>query len=282
MMRGVAFGLLASLSVWATLASATAPDRSLRPELRAQTVAADPVVEAAVAAAISAVRPLRRPVSEQANVMQASMPLPSTGPDVSLFPPVRPKAATQAFLFKKRKERRAAKRGAVCGDLEIQGEKVGDVPGRIRGCGVRDAVKVKSVSGVRLSTPATMDCTTAHALKNWVDTGLKPAFRRRGPVVEMRVAAHYTCRTRNNQRGGKISEHGKGKAIDLSAFTMMDGEVVSVLSGWGSGTTARPLRKAWKAACGPFGTVLGPNSDRFHRDHFHFDTARHRGGPFCR
>ncbi|MDX5403468.1 MAG: extensin family protein, partial [Rhodobacterales bacterium] len=25
-----------------------------------------------------------------------------------------------------------------------------------------------------------------------------------------------------------------------------------------------------------------PESDRFHRDHFHFDTARHRNGPFCR
>jgi len=37
-----------------------------------------------------------------------------------------------------------------------------------------------------------------------------------------------------------------------------------------------------RAACGPFGTVLGPNADRFHQDHFHFDTARHRSGPYCR
>ena len=41
-------------------------------------------------------------------------------------------------------------------------------------------------------------------------------------------------------------------------------------------------------ACGtaavvtPVGTVLGPESDRFHQDHFHFDTARQRNGPFCR
>ena len=33
---------------------------------------------------------------------------------------------------------------------------------------------------------------------------------------------------------------------------------------------------------GGFGTVLGPESDQFHQDHFHFDTARHRGGPYCR
>jgi hypothetical protein len=37
-----------------------------------------------------------------------------------------------------------------------------------------------------------------------------------------------------------------------------------------------------KAACGPFGTVLGPNSNRFHQDHFHFDTARYRSGSYCR
>ena len=42
------------------------------------------------------------------------------------------------------------------------------------------------------------------------------------------------------------------------------------------------MRKMHRTACGPFGTVLGPDSDRFHRDHFHFDTAKYRSGPFCR
>ena len=32
----------------------------------------------------------------------------------------------------------------------------------------------------------------------------------------------------------------------------------------------------------PFGTVLGPNSDRFHRDHFHFDMASYSSGAYCR
>jgi len=30
------------------------------------------------------------------------------------------------------------------------------------------------------------------------------------------------------------------------------------------------------------GTVLGPEANRFHRDHFHFDTAEYRSGPYCR
>lgn len=173
-------------------------------------------------------------------------------------------------------------RGAVCGTTAIQGEPVGPVPGKLAGCGVADAVRVHEVSGVRLSPPAVITCDTARALNTWVQKGLKPAFRRRGPVVEMRVAAHYACRTRNNRPGARISEHGRGKAIDLSAFVMKDGEVVTVLNGWKKGTTYRPLSRAHRAACGPFGTVLGPEADRYHRDHFHFDTARHRGGrPFC-
>ena len=44
----------------------------------------------------------------------------------------------------------------------------------------------------------------------------------------------------------------------------------------------KALKKMHKIACGPFGTVLGPNANRFHRDHFHFDTARYRSGSYCK
>ena len=204
------------------------------------------------------------------------------GPTVSLRPVLRPDdlgaTVVQAGLF----TRKPPRKGSVCGDRTIRGKEVGRVPGRIRGCGVQDAVRITEVYGVALSTPAVMDCTTANALKTWVDKGLQPAFRRMGTVTHMKVAAHYACRTRNNQPGAKISEHGKGRAIDLSSFTLADGQVVTVLNGWHRGSTRKALKKAHASACGPFGTVLGPEADRFHRNHFHFDTARHRGGPYCR
>ena len=103
-----------------------------------------------------------------------------------------------------------------------------------------------------------------------------------GGLSGLRVAAHYACRTRNHQPGALISEHGKGKAIDIAALQLRDGSEISVLDDWGQGPKGRVLRQVHRQACGPFGTVLGPESDRFHRDHFHFDTARHRGGPYCR
>lgn len=197
----------------------------------------------------------------------------------SLRPMLRPGAMVQRVMA----QRRARQRGAVCGDPDLQGEVVGAVRGRIAGCGIRQAVRLRSVSGIALSQEALADCTTAKALKRWIERGVKPAVGTTGGGVrEIRVAAHYACRTRNSQPGARISEHGKGRAIDISAFRLRDGSHITVLGGWDRRREGRILREMHRAACGIFGTVLGPDSDRFHRDHFHFDTARHRGGSFCR
>jgi len=41
------------------------------------------------------------------------------------------------------------------------------------------------------------------------------------------------------------------------------------------------LRQLHKGACGVFGTVLGPEANEAHRDHFHFDLAHRRSKAFC-
>jgi hypothetical protein len=174
--------------------------------------------------------------------------------------------------------------GGLCGDPALTGEVVGAVPGSISGCGIQEAVRLQSVSGVRLTQGALMDCTTARALKTWVRDAARPALRKRGGGLEgLRVAAHYSCRTRNNQPGAPVSEHGRGRAIDISGLLLADGSEITVQDGWGKGRDGKALRKMHSAACGPFGTVLGPESDRWHRDHFHFDTLRHGGnGSYCK
>ncbi|WP_245823294.1 extensin family protein [Antarctobacter heliothermus] len=173
--------------------------------------------------------------------------------------------------------------GGLCGDPALQGEIVGNVPGKLSGCGIKDAVRLQSVGNVRLTQSALMDCKTARALEVWVREGAKPAVGRRGGGVSgLKVAAHYSCRTRNNQPGAPISEHGRGKAIDISAVLLKDGSSITVEEGWGRRKDGKALRRMHKEACGVFGTVLGPESDRFHRDHFHFDTRRHGNGAYCR
>lgn len=173
-------------------------------------------------------------------------------------------------------------RGSVCGRRDIKGRKVPRIPPKLRGCGVRSPVQITEVSGVSLSQPATMDCTTAKALNRWVDNGVIPTIGRRGGgVSSLQVIAHYSCRTRNSQPGAKISEHGKGHAIDISAINLNDGSSLTVLQGWKRRKDRRLLSRMHKNACGPFSTVLGPKADRFHQDHFHLDTARGRGN-YCR
>ncbi len=173
--------------------------------------------------------------------------------------------------------------GAVCGNPAIRGRRIPAIVGRISGCGVPDPVQVTEVGGVQLSTPSTMNCETAQALLNWTEQGAKPAVGRLGGgIATYRIVSHYSCRTRNSQPGARISEHGKGRAIDIAAIKLNNGVDMTVLNGWKDRTQGPILRGMWRAACGPFGTVLGPDANRFHLDHFHFDTAAYRSGSYCR
>lgn len=276
-------------------AAAIAPDASMRPLARGQEpspVLLRPKLRPEVKAVLAAEaalphRPKLRPMSEQEKAMgdgaQIMLASAAVGLPQSLHPVTRPKGLAEKVMGQRRQAKRALVKGSVCGDPAIQGDVVGAVPGRIRGCGVQNAVKVRSVSGVALSQSSVMDCGTAKALKTWIDKGVKPALGNRGGGVKsLRVAAHYACRTRNDKKGAKISEHGKGRAIDISGIKLKNEEVITVLKGWRSGKNGPALKRMHKAACGPFGTVLGPNADRYHQDHFHFDTARYRSGSYCR
>lgn len=177
----------------------------------------------------------------------------------------------------------AGSQGAICGNPAIRGRTLPAIAGALNGCGIANPVQVTEVGGVRLSTPATMNCETAQALLTWTERGAKPAVGRLGGgIASYRVVAHYSCRTRNSQPGARISEHGKGRAIDIAGIKLNNGIDLTVLTGWKDRTQGPILRGMWRAACGPFGTVLGPDANRFHLDHFHFDTASYRNGSYCR
>lgn len=171
----------------------------------------------------------------------------------------------------------------LCGSTALYGEPADPIKSSTRGCGLEDGVRVQFVAGVRLSRPATLDCKTAEALETWVSDAVKPTIGRRGGgVEELTVFASYACRPRNNQRGARISEHGKGRAIDIGGFVLADGQALTVLSGWKKKADKKILKSLHSSACGTFGTVLGPEANRYHANHFHFDTARYRSGAYCR
>lgn len=220
----------------------------------------------------------------------AASAVAAQGPETSPRPVARPKVApappavSRAAAIPPAQTRSlVTRKGALCGVKGIEGVPIPPIKGTLRGCGLKSGVEVHAVHGVTLSRPAKIDCPTARALADWVEQGVKPQIGAMGGgLAQVDVVAHYACRTRNNQPGAKVSEHGRGRAVDIAGFTLKDGRQIRVLTGWTNAATGPILKRIHKAACGPFGTVLGPRANRYHRDHFHVDTARNRSGPYCR
>ncbi len=145
-------------------------------------------------------------------------------------------------------------------------------------CGVAAPVALASAAGVALEPPATVSCAAAEALGDWL-VAVKPAFP--AGLAAITVVDAYSCRNRNRAKDGKLSEHAFGNALDIAAFRRGDGSTVTVADGWKDGTDGPLLRRLHAAACGPFGTVLGPEANALHADHLHFDVATRRSGPYC-
>ena len=273
MRRGVWLAVTLALALPVPVAPvwAEAPATSLRPMPRPGTEAAmpgpvEPVAtpDLQIPAPTHAVglRPKPRPEGLGATVELAAAPMPE------------PEPAPETG--KKKKKEKPSKTGSVCGDPDIKGEALAPIKAKVQGCGLDKPVRVTAISGIRLNQPATLSCDTAAAFKTWIEKGLRPALGKR-EVVELRIAASYVCRPRNNKKGARISEHGRGRAVDVAGFVFSDGTQWSVLKNYG-----KELRRAHKAACGIFGTTLGPGSDGYHEDHLHFDAAERRGGAYCR
>lgn len=230
-------------------------------------VAVAPVIdESSVVDLAGAVRPVPRPEDLVAAVDQ---PAKRKGWGIFKAAAVRNPQGKDSLLPKK---------GSVCGDPSIRGETLAPVVSKVKGCGIDDPVKVTSIAGVKLSTPATITCETAVAAKSWIERGLQPAFGK-DPVKVLHIAGSYVCRPRNGIRGNKVSEHGRGNAIDVSGFTLTSGKTLSIQGDW---RRTKAIKASHKAACGIFGTTLGPGSDGHHEDHLHFDVASHRNGAYCR
>lgn len=181
-------------------------------------------------------------------------------------------------------------------------------------CGTPAPVLLKRIDGVELSPPALVNCRIAAKVHTWIKERLQPlALEVLGtPVARLNTASAYMCRQRIGSSSDKLSEHSFANALDISAFVMMDGRSIDVLTRWGPtardrqaqimanavgggdagplrdvgppGSTAQEaqfLRKVHEGACGMFGTVLGPEANEAHRNHLHLDLAARKRSAFC-
>jgi hypothetical protein len=147
-------------------------------------------------------------------------------------------------------------------------------------CGASRPFQMSAASQGRvlLNPAALLRCPMVPAVERWIQTIVEPAATRYlgAEVTEVKVASSYACRPMNHVSGGRLSEHGHANALDVSQFHLTDGRVISVKGGWYGDQRERSfLRAVHAGACQEFTTVLGPEHDALHRDHFHLDLARH-------
>lgn len=149
------------------------------------------------------------------------------------------------------------------------------------GCGIDDPVRLSAVMTkdkvrIAITPPAILRCTTAEALAHWVRSDVAPIAATLGaPLGGVANFDSYECRGRNRVVGAKISEHGKGNAIDIRSLTLANGKSYELTDI----AVSKPVREQLRAsACARFTTVLGPASDGFHENHVHVDLAERRSG----
>ena len=148
------------------------------------------------------------------------------------------------------------------------------------GCSAIGSVKLLDI-GVPTTNLGAMTCNLAANFVGWVRYGVQPAARLiLGAEVE-RIETFGTYNCRPIAGSGKLSEHAHSNAIDVSAFVLSDGRRISVEKDWnGDKRTRQFLEVVHASACKRFNTVLSPDYNAAHHDHFHFDMGG-RGG-YCR
>lgn len=162
------------------------------------------------------------------------------------------------------------------------------ITGEEPGCGIDSPIVVHDIlPNIPLSEETPMRCETALSLARWMAETVTPALHVAFPerhITAVKNAAAYSCRNRNSAETGKISEHARGNAIDITGFELDDRETIAMSPRQEDSTmTGAFQRTATAGACLHFSTVLSPGSDATHQDHLHLDVLERRGGyRYCR
>lgn len=161
------------------------------------------------------------------------------------------------------------------------------VPNRYldKGCSLLNSVRLSSLrsdtSNLELSNLGPVTCPMANTFAAWARFGVDRAAQQilGSKLVRIETMGSYNCR--NVAGTSRRSAHSTGDAIDIAGFVLADGRRISILEDWTSGSPAerRFLDVVHKSACKRFGTVLGPEYNAAHRDHFHLEYS---GNSFCR
>lgn len=197
-----------------------------------------------------------------------ALPWKPLRPEQSVGRPIRPRVENPA------------QDPAICrGILTQGGVSFQDVPDRTDGnfCALNGAMVV--TGGVVTLKPvgAVMACEEALAYAMWERQVVQPAAMELlgSPVVGIDHYGAYVCRTRYGMAGQPPSEHATGNAVDIGAFHLQDGRVISVEKAWSSpGADGQFVHRVRDGACKVFNGVLSPDYNAAHHNHLHLDMGQ--------
>ena len=157
-------------------------------------------------------------------------------------------------------------------------------PIREGACGLPSPIRLNGLESQRapqlLFDPApTTSCRMAQALRRWFDEIVQPKAKAylHATIVRMSTLSGYDCRSRYDDPTQRLSQHAYGNALDVSEFVTAKGERIALADAWGAGDErAAFLRDIHDGACQIFGTVLGPEANDAHKNHFHLDMTERR------
>ncbi|MBZ6378459.1 MULTISPECIES: extensin-like domain-containing protein [Pacificimonas] len=143
-------------------------------------------------------------------------------------------------------------------------------------CALVEPVALERMTAAYSPGTVRLSCPLAASLAVWERQVVQPAARRLlGTGVErIEHLGTYSCRRLYGRSSGGWSKHATAEAIDIAGFRLEDGRSVSLLGDWGSeGPEGAFLRVIRNRGCDVFGTLLGPDYNAAHRDHFHLQAA---------
>lgn len=148
----------------------------------------------------------------------------------------------------------------------------------IENCPLSNVVRV-SETGVRFSSQFTIACPL---LVRWIMfeyQQLVPLALSHldSAIDQVDHLGTFACRNVYGRETGRRSQHATASAFDIAGFRLENGEDINILRDWDNPeapTKADFLRDVHEAACGYFGTVLGPDYNAPHANHFHVDNSR--------
>lgn len=232
------------------------------------------VLAPAIVSAAAAPTPPRRPADLPAPAVAPPLPPPRPAD----LPPSPPSAPAPAPLAERPEEPAAC--DALLASGTVEAARVEPMTGP-DGCGIAAPVLLEAViladkRRIAIEPHPLLRCDFAAEAARWIAADLIPSLEAKaGHVVRLTGVGGYECRMRDRLSGGRLSEHARGNAMDLTSVQFTDGRVFLLAGRANDLDIAAHLRAS---ACGRFSTVLGPGADADHETHVHFDLEPRRDG----